>query len=231
MWMNSLSFLDNQIINVVIIVVLFLYISCIFDNINNFVGNLYNFSIVRILVLLFIIYVAPKDMTIALLLALSYIISIYYMVNNEETFINNKQLQQAEESIIDIEKKSIQNIQNSANKALKKISQEAGTEHFFPLMDTKDNENSFNKPSNENTQKMMMSSSFPSMPLMSNSNRNQEIVDVISTKDSCINNYNEKFEAVGDVCDPVATFEGELNPQGINFPMGFDSNVNGSPLG
>ena len=42
--------------------------------------------------------------------------------------------------------------------------------------------------------------------------------------------YTPKFEAVGNVCEPVATFKGELNAQGLNFPEGFDTNVVGSVL-
>lgn len=82
-WTNSLGFLDNSIINTVIVVILVLYCSTIFDNINSYIGNLYNFSIVKLLVLLLIIYVAPKDTTVAILLALSYIISLHFLILNE----------------------------------------------------------------------------------------------------------------------------------------------------
>ena len=82
-WMNSLSFLDNSIVQSVITIVLVLYCSTIFDNINSFIGNLYNFSIIKLIILLLIVYVSPKDITIAILLGLSYVISLSYMVNNE----------------------------------------------------------------------------------------------------------------------------------------------------
>ena len=83
LWMNSLSFLDNCVINSIIVIILVLYSSTIFDNINSFVGNIYNFSIIRLLVLLVIIYITPKSPTIGILLGISYIVSLSYMVNAE----------------------------------------------------------------------------------------------------------------------------------------------------
>ena len=85
-WISSLSFLDNYIVNAVIIIILFLYTSNIFTNINSFVGNLYNFSVVRLIVLLLIIYISPKSPTIGILLAISYILSVQY--SNNETFVS-----------------------------------------------------------------------------------------------------------------------------------------------
>lgn len=82
-WLNSLVFLDNSIIHAIIVVILVLYSSTIFDNINSFVGNLYNFSIIKLIVLLLVVYVSPKDTSIAVLLAISYMVSLTYMVNNE----------------------------------------------------------------------------------------------------------------------------------------------------
>lgn len=88
LWLSSLSFLDNHLLNSIIVFILLLYCSTIFDNVNLFVGNLYNFSIVKLGVLLLIIYLSPKDTTISILLAISYLVSIYYMANNE-TFVDN----------------------------------------------------------------------------------------------------------------------------------------------
>jgi c-di-AMP phosphodiesterase-like protein len=234
-WMNSLSFLDNSIVNIVIVVILFLYVSCIFDNINNFVGGLYNFSIVRIIVLLFIIYVAPKDTTIAVLLSLSYIISIYYMVNNEETFISKEEESPKQEMNSKYQKQN----EEALNRLKMKIYPQEEKEHFFPLMEMNDNQSSFNinnrsnPPTNKKKEEPKKEGQYfntePNYEQV-NQQSNKQIIDIISTADACVNNYNEKYEAVGDVCEPIATFNGELNPQGINFPMGFDSVVNGSPL-
>jgi hypothetical protein len=47
---------------------------------------------------------------------------------------------------------------------------------------------------------------------------------------ACMKNYVPRFESVGDVCSPAATFKNEFNTQGLNSPMGFNSNVMGSPV-
>jgi hypothetical protein len=112
-WLNSLSFLDNSIIHAIIVVILVLYSSTIFDNINSFVGNLYNFSIIKLIVLLLVVYVSPKDTSIAVLLAISYMVSLTYMVNNEN-FISSHAAARSSSS-------------HSTKKKKNK-------EHFFPLI-------------------------------------------------------------------------------------------------
>ena len=82
-WINSLGFLENHYLNSSIVTILLLYCSTIFNNINMYIGNLYNFSIVKILVLFLIVYIAPKDTTIAILLALTYVISLNYSLLSE----------------------------------------------------------------------------------------------------------------------------------------------------
>ena len=72
-WNSSLAFLDNCYLNAIIVIILVLYSSTIFDNINSFIGNMYNLSIIKLIVLLLIIYVMPKDPTIGVLLAVSYL--------------------------------------------------------------------------------------------------------------------------------------------------------------
>jgi len=82
-------------------------------------------------------------------------------------------------------------------------------EHFFPMQND-DNSDAFNlntrqkKTSNENK--------------------------TMKNKSECMDMYVPQFEAVGNVCSPVATFQGELNAQGLNYPEGFDHNVDGAPL-
>jgi len=84
LWMNSLFLLDNSYVNFLIVAILVLYNLLFFHNINLFVANLFNLSIIRILFLLLIIYVAPKDPTIAILLAMAYIITVDYMDNKDD---------------------------------------------------------------------------------------------------------------------------------------------------
>lgn len=76
--LNSLSFLDNKNVYVSIVFVLFLFNTCLFTNINNYVSEVYQNPIVKVLMLLLIIYVSRKSYVIGLLLALSYVISLNY---------------------------------------------------------------------------------------------------------------------------------------------------------
>lgn len=89
-WVNSLSFLDNSVINSIIVIILILYSSGIFENINTLIANIYEFSLIRLFILLLIVYLAPKDITIAILLALSYVISVHYM-KRKDYFSNLKE--------------------------------------------------------------------------------------------------------------------------------------------
>ena len=209
-WMNSLSFLDNSIINSIIIIILVLYSSTIFDNINSFVGNIYNFSIVRLLVLLVIIYVSPKCPTIGILLGISYVISLSYMVNNEN-FTSPFPGFQGNDSQNEEQNNYKRNIMVNPSVPVK--------EKFFPVVNEDDTSKSFDmrlKNTNVNTR--------------SNGSDENRQSGSVNVPDSCMQNYTPRFEAVSDVCSPTATFKNELNAQGLNFPEGFDHSVNGSPL-
>jgi len=85
-WQKSLRILDNHYVNLSLVIVLILYSSQIFGNINIIISNLYQYSFVKLLVLLIIAYVGPKDTNIAILLAISYVISLR---NNKNSLIEN----------------------------------------------------------------------------------------------------------------------------------------------
>jgi hypothetical protein len=80
---GSLSCMDNIYVKVVIYVVLILYSSTIFENINMYVGSLYKYSFVKIIVLLLIVALSMKCPTMGILLAISYVISIIYEKHGE----------------------------------------------------------------------------------------------------------------------------------------------------
>ena len=42
------------------------------------------------------------------------------------------------------------------------------------------------------------------------------------TETECLQNYKPKFDSVGNVCSPVATFNDEFNAQGLNYPIGYN---------
>jgi hypothetical protein len=191
-WLNSLFFLDNEIINAIIVIILVLYVSNIFSNINSFVGNLYNYSIVRLIVILLIIYVTPKDPTIGILLAISYAISLNCSFVSEQ-FASNSNYS----NFIECDKGFV--IDKEGNCVKENIK-----ESFFPFNNVEE-ERKQNKVNNK--------------PVNSN-----------LSKEECLNNYIPHNENVGDVCNPTATFNGELNAQGLNYPLGFNNPDFGSPI-
>ena len=199
-WMSSLSFLDNSYVNTSICIILVLYCSTIFDNINAFVGNLYNYSVIKIIVLLLIVYTSQKDTNIAILLAMSYLISISYMVNTENF---SSKMAAEEETVYKKHHKKMK-----AERKAAEMEEESSPmlksrkEHFFPMMTEKTDVFEESKP------KQASKSSA-----------------------DCMLNYTPQYESVGNVCTPVATFQNELNTQGLNFPEGFDfPGANGSPI-
>lgn len=76
--LKSLSLLDNENLYISIVFILFLYNTCIFKNINNLVSEYYDYSAVRVIVLLLIIYTSRKSYLISILLAISFMISLNY---------------------------------------------------------------------------------------------------------------------------------------------------------
>lgn len=218
-WTNSLCFLDNNIVHCTITVILILYCSTIFDNINSFIGNLYNYSIIKLIVLLLIVYIAKKDTIIAVLLALSYAISLNYTINNEY-FSSSGELKQNIINKINSKKDNEESFDNkNKNRNIKRdkyikdehldLESFDNKENFFPGLNINQNIPPF-EPVKNNTSKEV--------------NKNSDY------DKTCNQTYTPMFESVGDVCSPVATFNDELNAQGLNYPEGYNSPVYGSPL-
>lgn len=254
-WMNSLSFLDNSMIQSVIAIVLVLYCSTIFDNINSFIGNLYNFSIIKLVILLLIVYISPKDTTIAILLALSYVISLSYMVNNEyftpepcpdggnrkENGMCDKKCEDGtfvDEDMMCPEDMNGMNIKCPDGTMVNRKEDCEGfrntKEHFFPMQNNDETSVNFKPMVNRQIMKNNDATSVNFDPMVNRqimqNNINEEIPEKIDYEQSCMQTYTPMFESVGNVCSPTATFKNELNAQGLNYPEGFDHSVNGSPL-
>lgn len=244
---NSLKILDNQYVYCTIVVILFLYNSLLFININDFFSNVYKFGIIRVIVLLLILYTSQKSYLISLLLAMSYILSIYFdreKVNNTENFFNNEE---------DSEPKGINDMINSNNTLTydsEKINQNSMTndqnmidssntiesfgEHGKEYM-THGKENMADEKENMNHGKEYMNHGKKDMPhgeehmmkhhnvMESMSNMNdQNMMNNTLTETECLQNYSPKFDRVGNVCSPVATFNDEFNAQGLNYPIGYN---------
>jgi hypothetical protein len=238
-WMNSLSFLDNSVVNSIIVVILVLYSSTIFDNINSFIGNIYNFSIIRLVILLLIIYVAPKDITIAILLSISYLISLNYMINNENFSANSMEHNYIKEEHMhpthsehSEHSEHYKNNKNSEHFSKSSVHNKKTStiESFFPLMETQQTNNDEKKV--QKSEKAVNSEASYDLRLnnINMNTRSPTMLDNNLNEKACLTNYNPKFEAVSNVCVPNSTFKNELNTQGLNFPEGFNHYGSGSPL-
>ena len=205
-WLNSLSFLDNSVINSIIVIILILYSSGIFENINIFIASIYDYSLIRLIILLLIVYFAPKDITIAILLAISYLVSLHFMKHSEHFYSNSKYVKPEHEERL---------VKQMAQIALKPSKKET-KESFF----------NFNNIDNE------IPPPTHTVNKTNKTNKMEESYEINNNlpKSACMEMYDPKFEEVSDVCSPTATFKNELNAQGLNFPEGFNSPYVGSPL-
>ena len=223
---NSLKILDNQHVYCAIVVILFLYNSLLFININDFFSNIYKFGIVRVIVLLLILYTSQKSYLISLLLAMSYILSIYFdreKVHNTENFFNNEE---------DSAPKGINDMINS-NNALTYDSEKINQNSMMNdqnMINSSNNIESFAAHEEENMthgeehmphgeEHMMKHQNV--MESMTNKNEKNMMNNTL-TETECLQNYKPKFDSVGNVCSPVATFNDEFNAQGLNYPIGYN---------
>jgi hypothetical protein len=200
-WNDSLSFMDNIYVKVVLYVVLILFSSTYFENINMYFGNLHkNYKFLNIVVLLLIVYLGRKCPVIGILLGISYVISLNYMSSKENFIPIFKNNYNNNESFVDGG-----SVDDSGN------DKEDETVNAKPM--TADNIESF----------------FPG--LMNKEQKESQPFDEMKKDSSdCNSLYTPEFESVGDVCNTVNTFKDELNAQGLNSPEGFNSNVFGAPL-
>ena len=76
---DSLVLLDIFIIRMIVIIVLVIYNSVIIPSFNNVVSQWFRWHWFKLFYIFIIIYVAIKDKTIAMLLSISYVLSIIHI--------------------------------------------------------------------------------------------------------------------------------------------------------
>ena len=230
---NSLKILDNQYVYCIIVVILFLYNSLLFININDFFSNIYKFGIIRVIVLLLILFTSQKSYLISLLLAMSYILSIYFdreKVHNTENFFNNEEssapkgindminsnnaLTYDSEEIDQNKMMNDQNMMNSSNT----IESFAAHEEEHMMHSEKNMKHGGKNMPHEEEHMMKHQNVMESMTNMNEKN----MMNNTLTETECLQNYKPKFDSVGNVCSPVATFNDEFNAQGLNYPIGYN---------
>ena len=247
---NSLKILDNHYVYCIIVVILLLYNSLLFININDFFSNIYKFGIIRVIVLLLILYTSQKSYLISLLLAMSYILSIYFdreKVNNTENFFNNEE---------DSEPKGINDMINS-NNALTYDSEKINQHSMMNDQNMMNSSNTIESMNNKmpiikeymthGEEHMTQGKEYMNhgkeymthgedhmihgeehmmkhqnvMESMSNMNEKNMMNNTL-TETECLQNYSPKFDSVSNICSPVATFNDEFNAQGLNYPIGYN---------
>jgi len=221
---NSLSCLDNTLLYVAILIVLVLYASTIFENVNSYVGSLYNFSVVKLLVLLLITYIAQKDTCLAVLLGVCYTVSLMY-TGNMENFRSTVMAPQEKKTAVENNKRCSEGqAMNSSGECVPvqkrcpsgTVMNSSGqcVEGFFPMMN--------NHESNESNESNESHEPMHSTAMLNNS-------DVKPNESSCLQMYEPHFETISDVCNSTATFKNQLNAQGLDNIQGYTHN-SGSPL-
>jgi hypothetical protein len=205
-WNDSLCFMDNIYVKVILYVVLILYSSTYFENINMYIGNLHkHYKFLNIVVLLLIVYLGRACPVIGILLAISYVISLNYMSSKENFFPGF--------------------FRNDDNENEKFTSGTSGNDDSSSGDDNVDT-TMYSNPNEDNVNEGF----FPGL-MSNNENTESKSFDGMKKDSSdCKSLYTPQFESVGDVCNTVNTFKNELNAQGLNSPEGFNSNVVGSPL-
>ncbi len=230
-WSSSLKFLENPTVVLILTVVLVLLASTLFSNINDAIRGIFSNKIVRLIVILLIVYVSPKNPTVGILLAMVYLLSItpYEHFESEpatyppaETLLEMSDNNRGDQTNTEVKvedtteiNKAIQNRQNENAQLLggdkeKKEhftndgeeEEEEEAEHFIPFLSNNDFE----------------SSSFTG-PRQ-------------SAKGDCLSTNPNGFELVGNACAPVQAFTGEFNAQGMNAITGFnlDHQMTAQPL-
>ena len=196
--LNSLVFLDNKIVYVSIIFILFLYNSCLFSNINKFGSNVYEHSIVKVIVLLLIIYVSRKSTLIGILLALSFVISLTYnsIMENFVSGYNSNENSFAE----------VNNEMNESFTEKNKNMQEENMNHT--------NMEHTNMEQNEESKESFSNNLFMNEMRETESNE--------SSKTDCLNNYMPKYEGLSNLCNTVSTYKDSLDAQGLNHLNGYE---------
>lgn len=214
-WNDSLSFMDNIYVKVVLYVVLILFSSTYFENINMYFGNLHkNYKFLNIVVLLLIVYLGRACPVIGILLGISYVISLNYMSSKENfgPLARNNYDYENEKFTSGTSSDDSTDGGDEGNQYTKASPMKADA-HV----------------SNQNEDNIE-EGFFPGLMGNRDEKESQSFDDMKKESSNCKSLYTPQYEAVGDVCNTVNTFKDELNAQGLNSPEGFNSNVFGSPL-
>lgn len=197
---DSLKILDNSYVSCTIIFILVLLASTLFSNINYEIKKLLNHNIIRLFMILLIVWIAPKNVTIAILIAI-----IYCSCIHGYRFEGFKSKNEEDSDSVESSERSSSKLSEKKNKK----QEDPTTKESFE-----------NKDDEEDIQEDFV-------PFFMSNNDFEKQYDsgmAKTTHKSCLSTDPNEFELVGSACSAVSTFDGELNAQGMNSVMGFNMN-------
>jgi len=240
-WSKIIRVFDNKTVQLATTVILFLLLTTLFSNINRSIVDIMDNKFIRIIVLIFIVALIPRHPTIAILLAMVYIISMRGAVEffenmgttTEETIAatvpqNDETKEEKKEEVKEkVEEKKEEKTSEGFKKSKNSIPNSLDVDAFVnQATDLLDGMLGVEKP--EQAEHFIPF-------FMSNSDFETSFDSPLKTarhNKGCLNTDPNHFELVGDACKPVATFRDSLNAQGMNEIAGFniDNNMTAQPI-
>jgi len=221
--LKSLSLLDNSNVYISIVFILFLYNTCIFKNINNLVSEYYEYPTIRVIVLLLIIYIARKSCLIAILLAISFIISLNYksiMENFEPLSGNNQEEKQEDDVKESFDHAPYHPIDIDGHVDDHKHEHHHEHQHGHKHQHGHQHGHEHQHGHKHHDHRQEVTESF--------NNEEKQKLNILNN--NCIDNFPQRNEKVGNLCDSVSTFENSYTTQGLDSLTGFDKNQTGYSL-
>jgi hypothetical protein len=197
---NSLNFLEIPTIRWLLIAALVLYSSAVVPNLSMEIARIFDHVLVKLLFVLLIVYVSCKDTTLAILLVLAYVLSIQ--------MLSRGQLEGASNAVYPSPNQQMQ--QEYEQMVSQEIAEEAPTMEEHLAMN--------NDPTQMEEQTLESMQSGGEGPMGYNTDIN------------CLASAGNGTNAgeLSEPCTGVATWNPELNPQGMNQPMGFGGTTMGA---
>ena len=238
-WSKIIRVFDNKTVQLATTVILFLLLTTLFTNINRSIVDIMDNKFIRIIVLIFIVALIPRHPTIAILLAMVYIISMRGAVEffenmgttTDETIAatvpqNDETKEEKKEEVKEKVEEKKEEKKDEGFGCGRKCPTSVSEQFIDQATDLLDGVLGVQKPEvKEDFIPFFMSNndfetSFDSPLKTSRHNK------------GCLNTDPNHFELVGDACNPVATFRDSLNAQGMNEIAGFniDNNMTAQPI-
>lgn len=188
---NSLCLLDNHYVRLVLIALLVVYSAGLLPELNRGVASGLSNVWVRALMLLVIMYVSVKDVALAMLLAVAYVLTVHMSGGNVE---------------------GMENLDDAHNGHMQELSHEHAHEHG--ASEEEEGDATEDQSAEPFAPVEGMTGGAPSAPTGYNPGNKPCLQD-------CANGEALPSGAVSEQCGGVATWNNENNAQGMNCPMGY----------